>query len=104
MAYVYMLRCRDGSYYVGMTRQDWLETRIGEHQNGTFDGYTAARRPVKLIWAHQYDRIVDTIAMERRLKGWSRAKKEALARGDFDALPGLARRRTGKPKSNTPSC
>ncbi|MCP4379976.1 MAG: GIY-YIG nuclease family protein [Hyphomicrobiales bacterium] len=92
MAYVYMLECRDGSFYVGLTRHDWLETGVGEHQNDTFDGYTAARRPVQLIWAQHYDRIVDAIAMERRLKGWSRAKKKALVRGDFDALPGLSRR------------
>jgi len=100
MAYVYILRCRDGSYYVGLTRHDWIETRVGEHQAGTFDGYTVARRPVTLVWAQQYDRVVDAIAMERRLKGWSRAKKEALMRGDFDALPELSRR--GSKKSLSP--
>jgi putative endonuclease len=97
-AYVYMLRCRDGTYYVGLTRNDWLETRIGEHQAGTFDGYTAARRPVTLVWSERYDRIVDAIEMERRLKGWRRAKKEALMRGDYDALPALSSRRGGKPR------
>ncbi|WP_421726734.1 GIY-YIG nuclease family protein [Bauldia sp.] len=47
---------------------------MGEHQRGAFDGYTAARRPVKLMWAQQYDRVIDAIAMERRLKGWSRSR------------------------------
>lgn len=97
-AHVYILRCRDGSYYVGLTRHDWLETRIGEHQQGTYHGYTAARRPVTLVWSEHYDRIVDAIEMERRLKGWGRRKKEALISGDYDALPDLSRRRGGRPK------
>ena len=101
MAYVYILRCADGSYYVGLTRHDWIETRLGEHQAGTFDGYSASRRPVTLAWAEQYDRVVDAIAMERRLKGWSRAKKEALICGNFDALPGLSRRGGRRPNEGT---
>ena len=99
-AYVYMLRCRDGSYYVGLTRADELDKRIGEHQSGTFPGYTSARRPVVLVWSERYERIVDAIAMERHLKRWSRAKKEALIRGDWSALPLLARRRGGKPRGD----
>jgi putative endonuclease len=95
MPFVYMLRCRDGSYYVGLTRRDWLEERVGEHHAGTFDGYTAARRPVELVWAEQFDRVVDAIAMERRLKGWGRAKKEALIQDDWDRVVALSRRRGG---------
>ena len=95
MAYVYILLCSDGSYYVGMTRKSWLDERISEHNAGTFDGYTAARRPVRVVWAAEYDRIVDAVDMERQLKGWGRAKKEALIRGDFGALPDLASRRGG---------
>jgi putative endonuclease len=98
MAYVHILRCSDGSYYVGLTRRDWLDERVGEHNAGTFDGYTAARRPVTVAWAAQYDRIVDAIEMEQRLKGWSRAKMEALIHGEFDLLPGLASRRSGRPR------
>jgi putative endonuclease len=56
------------------------------------DCYTFPRRPVKLIFAEHYDRIVDAIAAERRIKGWSRAKKEAYIRGDFAALGALAKR------------
>ena len=44
-AYLYILRCTGGSYYVGTTRGS-LEKRIAEHDAGTFDGYTARRRPV----------------------------------------------------------
>jgi putative endonuclease len=101
-AYVYMLRCSDGSYYIGLTRADWLEKRIGQHENGTFPGYTSTRRPVTLVWSQHFDRIVDAIATERRLKGWSRAKKEALIRNDWKAVQALAQRRGGKPRGLNP--
>jgi putative endonuclease len=41
-AYLYVLRCADGSYYIGMTRSD-LEKRLAEHEACAFDGYTARR-------------------------------------------------------------
>jgi putative endonuclease len=88
-AFVYILRCSDGSYYVGSTRTT-LDDRIAQHDAGTFDGYTAARRPVTLLFAQEFDRITDAIAAERQLKGWTREKKEALIRSDFAALPKLA--------------
>ncbi|HEX7968533.1 MAG TPA: GIY-YIG nuclease family protein [Stellaceae bacterium] len=88
-AYVYILRCADGSYYVGGTRAS-LEERIAQHNAGTFGGYTARRRPVILLFHQEFDRVTDAIAAERQVKGWSRAKKEALIRGDWDALPDLA--------------
>jgi putative endonuclease len=94
-AWVYMLRCNDGSYYVGSARGDELDRRIGEHDAGIHPGYTARRRPVVLVWSERFDRITDAIAAERQLKGWSRAKKEALARGDWSAVRALARRRGG---------
>ena len=92
-AFVYILRCADGSYYVGTTRTD-LERRVAEHNAGTFGGYTKHRRPVKLVFHQHFERITDAIAAERQLKGWSRAKKEALMRGDFAALKALSGRRT----------
>ncbi len=88
--YVYMLRCRDGSYYVGLTRAG-LDQRLGQHQEGTFAGFTAARRPVVLVWSEHFLSIRDAIACERRLKGWRREKKEALIRGDYKLLPALSR-------------
>ncbi len=89
---VYILRCADGSYYVGIARED-LMRRVAEHQNGTYAGYTNRRRPVELAWAAEFPRFDEAIAFERQVKGWSRLKKEALIRGDFGALPALARRR-----------
>ena len=94
-AFLYILRCTDSSYYVGTTRNN-LETRIAEHQSGTFDGYTARRRPVTLVFQQHFERVEDAVAAERQVKGWRRAKKEALIRGDFEALPALSRR-TARP-------
>ncbi|HVV27592.1 MAG TPA: GIY-YIG nuclease family protein [Rhizomicrobium sp.] len=96
--HVYMLRCADGSYYVGLTREG-LDKRIGEHQGGQFPGYTHTRRPVTLVWSQDFQWLKDAIACERRIKGWRREKKEALIRGDYDALPGLAR--TARPHPST---
>src|SRR5437660_3489779 len=90
-AFVYMVRCHDRSYYVGSTRAS-LEQRISQHNAGTFDGYTARRRPVALVWSQDFERITDAIAAEQQLKGWSRAKKEALIRGDWDLISVLASR------------
>ena len=91
-AYVYILRCADGSYYTGTTRGA-LQARVDEHNAGAYGGYTAARRPVKLVWSQQCDRIADAVAAERQIKGWSRAKKEALITGDWSCLQTLAKRR-----------
>ncbi len=99
-AYVYMLRCYDGSFYIGSATGNDLSKRIAEHNSGVHPGYTSTRRPVKLIWSEHFDRITDAIAVERKLKGWSRAKKEALARNDWSAVEHLAKRRAGRPKPN----
>ena len=92
-AFLYILRCADGSYYVGITRAA-LEMRVAQHNAGTFGGYTLTRRPVVLVYSQWFDRITDAIENERKLKGWSRAKKEALIRGDMTALRKLSARRT----------
>jgi predicted GIY-YIG superfamily endonuclease len=87
--YVYLLRCSDGTYYVGHT--DNIEARIAAHHAGAFPGYTAGRRPVQLLWLDTVPSRDDAFRRERQLKGWSRAKKEALIRGDWERLAGLAR-------------
>ena len=92
-AFIYMLRCSDGSYYVGSTRKE-LEQRISEHNTGTFGGYTSNRRPETLVWSEHFANIADAIAVERHIKGWSRSKKEALVRGDRTEIQKLAKRRT----------
>jgi len=90
-AFVYILRCADGSYYVGSTRAS-LEERLGHHDAGTYGGYTARRRPVTLVFAQEFERITDAIATERQIKGWRREKKEALIRREWDMLSELAAR------------
>ncbi len=89
-AYVYILRCADGRYYVGSVRGS-LERRVAEHNHAAFNGWTASRRPVELVFWQAFERIEDAIAAERQIKRWRRAKKEALIRGEFDRLPELAR-------------
>ncbi|MBN8953249.1 MULTISPECIES: GIY-YIG nuclease family protein [unclassified Rhizobium] len=88
---VCILRCSDGSYYTGLTKQG-IEARVWEHNAGIYDGYTTKRRPVELVFHEVYDRIVDAIARERQIKGWSRRKKEALIALDYEVLPALSRR------------
>ena len=95
-ASLYILRCADGSYYVGTTRGP-LDERIAQHQAGAFDGYTARRRPLVLVFHQKFERVEDAIAAERQIKGWRREKKEALIRGDFAALPALSRRAAEPP-------
>ena len=93
-AFAYMLRCADGSFYVGCTTD--LDKRIGQHQGGEQPGYTATRRPVELVWAEECMSIDEAIAAERRIKGWSRAKKLALIAGDWATIRRLgSRARTG---------
>jgi predicted GIY-YIG superfamily endonuclease len=99
--YVYMLRCSDGSYYVGLTRAG-LDTRLADHQSGRYPGYTHFRRPVELVWSADFLWLKDAIACERRIKGWRREKKEALIRGDLEALKILARTaRTSHPSTGS---
>lgn len=69
-----------------------MEKRVAEHQGDTFNGYTAHRRPVSLVFQQGFAAIDEAIATERQIKGWRRAKKEALIRGDYPALPLLASR------------
>ncbi len=92
VAYVYILRCNDGRYYVGSAR-DNLEQRVSEHNSGRYGGFTSSRRPVELVYHEAFNQITDAIAAERKLKGWSRAKKEALISGDFELLRRLSNRR-----------
>ena len=96
-AFVYMLRCADGSFYVGSATGDDLTRRIAEHQSGYYHGYTSTRRPVTLVWSEHFLQITDAIAVERQLKGWSRAKKEALIKSDWSAIEQLTKRRGGRP-------
>lgn len=84
-----MLRCADGSYYVGYT--DNLERRINQHQAGDFFGYTYNRRPVELVWSDHFKTRAEAMGFERQIKGWRRDKKEALIAGDWVLISRLSR-------------
>ncbi|RDF00415.1 GIY-YIG nuclease family protein [Aggregatibacter aphrophilus] len=89
--WMYILRCSDGSYYTGSTRD--LESRLYEHQNGLGAVFTKKRLPIKLVYCEEFERIDDAFYREKQVQGWSRAKKEALIQGQYDLLPKLAKTR-----------
>lgn len=93
MAWVYIVRCRDGSYYVGSTLD--LERRVWQHNQGEGAEYTKRRRPVVLVWAAEYANVADAFALEKKIQNWSRAKREALIEDRLHDLPLLSRGRTG---------
>jgi predicted GIY-YIG superfamily endonuclease len=87
--WVYILRCGDGSYYTGQT--DDLECRISQHHTGEFGGYTATRKPLELIFHQDFVTREEAREAETQIKGWSRRKKEALMRGDWESITRFAR-------------
>ena len=87
-AYTYILQCANGEYYVGSTTN--LEARLNEHQAGLGGKFTSTHLPVKLVYFEEYSSIHMAFSRERQLHGWSRAKTEALIRGDYEALRPLA--------------
>ncbi len=87
--WVYILKCSDGSYYVGITTD--LVRRMNEHIMGTFKGYTSHRLPIELVYSECFNTIKEAMEVERQLKGWTRKKKESLIRGDFKLLHELAK-------------
>lgn len=93
-AYVYMLRCRDGSFYVGSTRD--LATRLHQHQIGLGADYTRGRRPVELVWHEEYENVGLAYSREKQVQNWSRRKRQALVAGDYEGLPALAKKDFGR--------
>src|SRR3990167_233854 len=98
---VYMLECSDGSLYVGHT--DDLAARLSAHRGRRYSGYTARRLPVRLIFSEPFDSRDEAFAAERQIKGWSRAKKLALARGEWDSVVQLASVRSSERRSSRSS-
>ena len=87
---VYILRCSDGSYYTGVTND--INRRVLEHQNCEDPtSYTFRKRPVKLVFTEYYHDVNQAIAFEKQIKGWRRAKKEALINGEWEKLPELSK-------------
>lgn len=86
---LYILRCGDGSLYVGHT--DDIDERMRQHDAGKADSYTSQRKPLLLIHSEAFETRYEALAMERKLKGWSKEKKLAYVAGDWDAVRRLAR-------------
>jgi putative endonuclease len=93
MMAAYMLRCSDGSYYVGSSRN--LDHRMMQHATGRGAAYTSTRMPVELVWFEEFHRIDEAYAREKQVQGWSRAKREALIEGRIADLEALAKKRFG---------
>ncbi len=88
---IYILKCSDGTYYTGLTKD--LDGRVHEHQLGAYpESYTFGRRPVKLVWSEITDSYQEAFQWEHQIKGWSRAKKEALIHGDIDGIHEIVKR------------
>jgi predicted GIY-YIG superfamily endonuclease len=87
--FLYMLRCADGKLYVGHT--DDLEKRIALHKSGALGGWTKRRRPVELVFADGFATRAEALEREMQVKGWTRAKKEALIARDWKRIHSLAR-------------
>jgi predicted GIY-YIG superfamily endonuclease len=95
MAWVYILKCSDGSYYTGSAID--LEKRVAEHMAGTYGGYTSKRLPVKLVFSDEMPTSFDAFLGERQIKGWTRRKKEALIKGEWNKLIEYSKSRKGHP-------
>jgi putative endonuclease len=96
MAWMYILQCSDGSYYVGSTRN--LDLRFSQHQQGKGSQYTSTRLPVQLVYYEEYDHVSDAYAREKQVQGWSRRRREALINGTPELLPALAKKVCSKNK------
>ena len=90
MAWMYILKCADGSYYVGSTRN--LDLRMSQHQSGKGSRYTSGRLPVELVYTEEYDRVIDAYAREKQVQNWGRPKREALINGKPELLSVLAKK------------
>ena len=89
MPHLYILRCADNSLYIGSTSN--LEQRIKKHFLEWGSQYTRIHKPIELVYTEEYTTNPEAFQRERQLKGWSRAKKEALIAGNFDLLKELSK-------------
>ena len=96
--WAYILHCRGGAYYTGHT--DNLPSRIAQHESGTIAAFTSDKLPVVLVWSQEFSTRIEALEAERRIKGWSRAKKMALIRGDWDKISVLAKGKSGPSTSS----
>ena len=92
--YLYILKCSDGSYYVGHT--DDIDKRISEHYTGEIDCYTKKKRPFQVVLVDYFASRYEALSAERKIKKWSRVKKEAYIKKDWELLSLLGKRKKKK--------
>lgn len=96
---IYILKCSDGTYYTGLTKD--LDGRVHEHQTGTNpESYTFSRRPVKLVWSVITESYQEAFQSEPKIKGWSRAKKEALICDDIEGIHEIVKKERKQREQN----
>jgi putative endonuclease len=83
--FVYIVRCRDGSLYVGYARDP--KSRLNLHNNGRGAKYTRGRRPVRLVYSEAFATLSAALRREYELKQWPRARKQALIRSTRSLKP-----------------
>lgn len=76
MPYVYILKCRDNTYYTGYTVE--IDRRLQEHQNGLASKYTRGRTPVELVYVEELPTKSAALQRERELKRLTRANKQKV--------------------------
>ena len=96
--WAYMLHCNGGKFYTGHT--DDLERRVTQHSTGALPEFTRDYLPVRLVWSQEFPTRDEAREAERRVKGWSRAKKMALIRGDWVKISALAKSK-GSPSTSS---
>ena len=88
MAFMYILRCSDRSFYVGST---WnLERRLWQHGQGEGAEYTKRRLPVRLMYFEEYERMSEAFGREKQVQGWGHKKRQALIDGRLEQLSRLS--------------
>ncbi len=90
MGFMYILRCADGIYYVGSTRN--IDVRFRQHQAGEGAAYTKRRLPVELVYCRPCESVVQAFWFEKKVQKWGRAKREALINGELELLPDLSKK------------
>jgi len=99
--FVYILLCSDGSYYTGVTNN--IEQRFSQHEEGINPTcYTFKRRPLKIVFCEMFTDINQAIAFEKQVKGWRRAKKEAIINNNWHLLPDLSKTAKGNGSTSSP--
>lgn len=86
--YTYILLCEADKLYTGSTRD--IEKRFHQHCNGEGANYTKKFKPIRIVYLEGHTRIDYAYNREKQIQRWSRGKKDALIKGEWDELKELA--------------